>query len=361
MTEPPGSLGRIGFGCYRIAEGVAAHRRALDRALRDGCTLIDTSTNYTDGASERLVGAGLADLEAQDPAARRRVVVVSKIGYVQGANLELAIERERAGRPFPEMVHYMDGCWHCIHPEFLADQLTRSLERLRLRRLDVCLLHNPEYFLSDAAHQRADTRESRDEFYHRVTAAFAHLEEEVRAGRIGAYGVSSNSLVVPSDDPEATSLTRFLHAAGTAGGREHHFRVLQLPMNLFEPGAALERNTGADGSLTPLEAAAAARIPVLANRPLNAILDGRLLRLADGHPATAAVNGAIDPLLPDDRRGATLSQKAIAVIGSAPGMSSVLVGMRREAYVDDALPVGGWPAIPDPLAVLRRCRELVSG
>ena len=360
MSEPIVLGGRIGFGGYRVADGVAAHRRALERALRSGCRLIDTSTNYTDGASERLVGGLLADLAGRDPAARRQVTLVSKIGYVQGANLDLAMEREAAGRPFPEMVHYMDGCWHCVHPEFLADQLTRSLERLRVDHLDVCLLHNPEYFLSDAAHHRVGLAEARAEFHRRITAAFAHFEEEVRAGRIGAYGVSSNSAVVPADDPEATSVTRFLAAAEAAGGPGHHFKVLQLPMNLFESGAALEKNCGADGGSTALEAASAAGLAVLANRPLNAILGGRLLRLADGQAATGPVSAAIDPLLPEARRGATLSQKAIAVLASTPGMSAVLVGMRREAYVDDALPVGGWPALPDPIGILRRCRALLS-
>ncbi|HUD71022.1 MAG TPA: aldo/keto reductase, partial [Dongiaceae bacterium] len=323
--------------------------------------LIDTSTNYTDGASERLVGALLAEMARRDPAARRQVTLVSKIGYVQGANLELAMEREAAGRPFPEMVHYMDGCWHCVHPEFLADQLTRSLERLRVDRLDLCLLHNSEYFLSDAAHHRVGVAEARAEFDRRITAAFAHFEAEVRAGRIGAYGVSSNSAVVPPDDPEATSVSRFLAAAEAAGGAGHHFKVLQLPMNLFESGAALEKNTGPDGGSTALEAAAAAGLAVLATRPHNAILGGRLLRLADGQPATAAVSAAIDRLLPEERRGATLSQKAIAVVASTPGMNAVLVGMRREAYVDDALPVGGWPALPDPIGILRRCQALLEG
>src|SRR6185436_1106389 len=140
----------------------------------------------------------------------------------------------------------------------------------------------------------------------------------------------------------------------------HHFKVLQLPMNLFESGAALEKNCGADGGSTALEAASAAGLAVLANRPLNAILGGRLLRLADGQAATGPVSAAIDPLLPEARRGATLSQKAIAVLASTPGMSAVLVGMRREAYVDDALPVGGWPSLPDPIGILRRCRALLS-
>ena len=60
----------------------------------------------------------------------------------------MARAREQGGAAFPEMVKYTDGCWHCIHPQFLADQLERSLRRLQLDKLDVYLLHNPEYFFT---------------------------------------------------------------------------------------------------------------------------------------------------------------------------------------------------------------------
>src|SRR5204863_7187787 len=117
--------------------------------------------------------AVLAERERRAPHSRAKVVVVSKIGYVQGQNLDLAFERERRGDPFPEMVRYMDGCWHCIHPELLRDQLKRTLARLQAERLDVGLLHNPEYFLSDAAHRgEKDLEAARAEFYRRVQAAF---------------------------------------------------------------------------------------------------------------------------------------------------------------------------------------------
>jgi len=35
---------------------------------------------------------------------REDVIVVSKIGYVQGQNLKQAESREQAGRPYPDMV-----------------------------------------------------------------------------------------------------------------------------------------------------------------------------------------------------------------------------------------------------------------
>jgi len=278
------TVSRIGFGCYRVDDETPEHREALIHALQAGCMLIDTSTNYTDGGSERLVGSVLAELALEGRLPRESVVIVSKIGYVQGQNLTLAQEREAAGKPFPEMVKYMEGCWHCLHPEFLRDQLTRSLDRLQLETPDVCLLHNPEYFLSDAKKRRSGRIETvREEFYRRLREAFVFLEAQVAAGRIGWYGVSSNTAVLHPDDPEATSLSRMLEAAKAAAGPAHHFRVLQVPMNLFESGAILTPNTGPEGRHTVLALAAEAGIGVLVNRPLSAFAGNSLVRLTDFH------------------------------------------------------------------------------
>jgi aryl-alcohol dehydrogenase-like predicted oxidoreductase len=336
------TVSRLGFGGYRVDDARPVFAEALARSLAR-CNLIDTSTNYTDGGSERLVGEVLAAEATAHRLRRQEVVVVSKVGYVQGQNLALASGRRRDGQPFPEMVEYMDGCWHCIHPQWLADQLERSLTRLRLETLDVLLLHNPEYFFSDAVHRglRVDQlAAARDEFYRRLQAAFAFFESQVAAGKLRHYGVSSNTATANADDPEATSLVRMWSAAEAAGGPGHHFRVLQLPMNLVESGAVFEPNN--DGA-TVLEKAQELGVGVLVNRPLNAIVDNRLLRLAGatGAPVTAL----IDEALPPERRGATPSQKALHVVTSAPGVSCVLVGMRRPAYVDDATEVLGWPRL----------------
>jgi hypothetical protein len=264
------------------------HRQALTNALRTGCNLIDTSTNYMDGDSEKLVGSVLAELVRNGELKREDVIVVSKVGYVQGQNLKRAEAREKAGQPYPEMVKYGEGIWHCLHPDFLADQLDLSLARLGLQALDVLLLHNAEYFLSDAAHrQQKDVTALRREFYRRLQAAFEYLERQVAAGRLHYYGVSSNTSTAAADDPEATSLSKMLgaaHAAAKAAGSPAcHFRVLQCPMNLFESGAALTQNTGPDGKQTLLDLAQAERIAVLVNRPLNAMPSkhGGMLRLAE--------------------------------------------------------------------------------
>jgi uncharacterized protein YyaL (SSP411 family)/aryl-alcohol dehydrogenase-like predicted oxidoreductase len=466
---------RVGFGGYRVDDETPEHREALLQALRGGCNLVDTSTNYTDGGSERLVGESLAELVRGESVARGEVVVVSKIGYVQGANLRLAREREAAGQAFPEMVQYGEGVWHNIHPDFLRDQLGRSLSRLGLETLDVCLLHNPEYYLTDAHERSHGTIEKRrQEFYRRLGQAFAYLETEVAQGRIRWYGVSSNTVTRPADDPEATSLARMLEAARRTAGLEHHFRVLQLPLNLFESGAVLERNHGDE---TVLEQALHNGIGVLANRPLNALAGESMIRLAGVEPpaqdvgldeqlavlreleqeyrrdiaarlragegslapdqffrwgselsgaashlrslehwqqvqaqrvmptllaalraldealtgevaerwhawrgrylpalhvaleeirrqaalrtqaAAQAIGRVLDPHVPPERRGESLSRKALWVVASTPGVSSALIGMRRPEYVEDSLGILEWPPLERTPTVYEALRE----
>jgi aryl-alcohol dehydrogenase-like predicted oxidoreductase len=476
------TVSRLGFGCYRVDARATPHREALTRALTQGVNLVDTSTNYADGFSERLVGEVVRDLRASGAVQREAMVLVSKVGYAQGSNLKVAEDRKAAGHPFPEMVEYAAGLWHCIHPDWIEEQLGRSLERLGVETLDVCLLHNPEYFLGHAAKQGAPLEASRAEFQRRVTEAFRHLESEVRRGRIAFYGVSSNTLGDAEDDPETTRLARFLSAARAAGGEGHHFRVLQVPLNLLETGPALRKGTGESGEETLLEAAARHGLAVLVNRPLNAIVEGQLVRLADppelpDAPAfgealaavrdlerefggtfatslevseesglrpdqllkwaeqlgdfavdvksfeqwrdtethaiaprimqvisaldrafagpmaerwaafreryvsamdgllrairkraadrsrrrTLALARAIDPTLPEERRAAPLSRKALFALESLPGVTTVLVGMREPRYVDDALAAMGWQAAPSATRILEAAAKAEVG
>jgi aryl-alcohol dehydrogenase-like predicted oxidoreductase len=272
-------ISRLGFGGYRVDDTTAEHAAALKLALRSGINLIDTSTNYTNGGSEKLIGRILQELFAGGELQREEIVVVSKAGYVQGQNLQLAQQREQQGRGFGEMVKYMQNCWHCIHPDFLSDQLFRSLARLQLEQLDVLLLHNPEYFLSAALHRKDDDLEAvRDEYDRRMHAAFAFLEKQVAAGRIAYYGVSSNTFPYPASHPEFTALERLWEIAESLSP-QHHFRVIQFPANLFETGAMVLKNQR-EGTQTLLDFSREKKLATLANRPLNAVRGNEMVRLA---------------------------------------------------------------------------------
>jgi len=267
-----------GFGCYRVSAGVAHHEQALRMALCEGVNLIDTSANYGDGGAEILMGQVLEKLIDSGDLSRDEIVVVSKVGYLQGQNYTLSRERKQQGRPFPELVEYSEGLEHCIHPEFLRDQLNRSLERLNLETLDFYLLHNPEYYLEWAEKNRRPLKPARDEYYRRIKVAFEYLEEEVARERIRDYGISSNTFPTAADQSDFTCLETIWNIA-EALDSHHHFRLVQLPFNLMEPGAVLQKNQPCGVSI--LEFSQKKNLGVLINRPLNAFYNNQLVRLAE--------------------------------------------------------------------------------
>ncbi len=288
----------VGFGGYRIHPESPLHRQALEEAMRAGVNLVDTSANYTEGGSERLIGEVLTTLVAQEVIRRDEIVVVTKAGYLQGAALE-AVLGGRAPRP-PEVVEYQPTCWHCLHPSFLASELEESRARLGLATIDVVLLHNPEYYLVDRRNRTGEvTDEDRVELLRRIAAAFAFFEEEVKRGTIGAYGVSCNTFPAPSDEPTQLSLEGLI-AAARAVAEDHHFAVIQTPLNLYETGALQPRQVSGEGLRSVLDIAAAVDLGVLTNRPLTAFIYGdepRVIRLTDVEHRDGARSQDSDALL----------------------------------------------------------------
>jgi aryl-alcohol dehydrogenase-like predicted oxidoreductase len=272
----------IGFGSYRVDVRMAEHRAALSKSIKMGVNVIDTSANYSDGFSERLIGETLTTMIGREEVSRDEIILVSKGGYIQGENYKRISELvaglgetvPESGTEFAEIVKYGKGIWHSVHPDFLHDQITRSLERLNVDTIDVYLLHNPEYFLQWAVKDNMPEDEARNIYDERIRRAFAQLEKEVAKGRIRWYGISSNTFVKAEGAIDRTSLEVVMKHAGP------HFAVIQLPMNLFEQGGVNELNQE-KASLSVIDFAKKHNIGVLINRPLNAIHNQQLIRLAN--------------------------------------------------------------------------------
>ena len=262
----------IGFGGYRTGLGDPEHGAALESALRGGVNLVDTSSNYMDGESERLIGERMSELIADGNIDREKIVVATKAGYMQGRALQRAMDREARHTPYPGVVKFDDNLWHCLHPEFLADELSLSLERTGLETIDVYLLHNPEYFLAHARSEGVPPRNAWDELSSRLVSAFEYLESQVEGGRIAWYGVSSNTLTLEPSNHDDLSLAMILEAARTVGGDNNHLGAVEFPLNLLESAPATS------GLVAEAESTG---LGVLVNRPINAVSDGKIIRLAD--------------------------------------------------------------------------------
>jgi len=271
-------VSEVGFGGYRVDIRSPLNRDALKKALLSGINLIDTSSTYTDGNSELLIGEVLSEIINANLLSREAIVVVTKCGYLQGQNYTLSQERKKENFPFPELVEYEKGLEHCIHPEFIEDQIKRSLERLKLKTIDVYLLHNPEYYLKWSKNNNIDKETARKKYCARIKKAFEYLEKEVQKGRIKHYGISSNTFPKDSEDYEFTSLEKIIAIAEEISV-DNHFSVIEFPMNLIEKEAAININQSDNKTL--LDLAADKNLGTLINRPLNVISNNKLINLAE--------------------------------------------------------------------------------
>ncbi|KAF9426254.1 hypothetical protein BGZ94_006757 [Podila epigama] len=196
------AISRLGIGCYRLALGVPEHEKSLYKALerqsdpRLNINLIDTSSNYSNGRSEQLIGKVLSH-PRPNTLTRDEVIIATKFGYIQNENMRLLSEGVYSDVPEEEIVKYSPECYHCIHPVFMRDQLTRSLERLNTKTVDILFVHNPEYFLMshvrDIKDIEVNVKQHQNILLDRLSILFEALEKEIEKGRIRSYGISSNS------------------------------------------------------------------------------------------------------------------------------------------------------------------------
>jgi aryl-alcohol dehydrogenase-like predicted oxidoreductase len=324
----------LGIGTYlgnADEETDTRYSEAVVRAVELGANVIDTASNYRFQRSERAIGAALGEL-ADRGFAREEIVVCTKGGYLPFDGAPPRDVRQYVEDTFvkPGIASFADiaGGTHCMAPRYLENQLDQSLGNMKLGCVDVYYVHNPESQLSAV---------SGEEFWKRLRAAFAMLEAAVADGRVGAYGVATwNGFRVEPDADGYHSLEAMAETAREVGGKDHHFRFIQLPFNLAMPEALFFQNQKlGDEYVSALQAAAALGITVMASASL---LQGQVAR---GLPE--AIHEALGSL-------ATDAQTGIQFVRSAPGITTALVGMSRVEHVNENLELARVaPAQPDDL------------
>ena len=183
---------------------------------------------------------------------------------------------------------------------YLLNQLDCSLENLNLECIDIYYVHNPETQLGKV---------SREEFDRRVLRVFEALESAVSAGKIRMYGVATwNGFRNEPSAQDYLSLAEMVEIATRAGGKDHHFKVIQLPLNLGMTEALSLNNQQLGGKqLTPLEAAQALGVAVMCSA---SVLQGQLAR-------------NLPPIINETFSGLkTDAQRALQFVRSTPGVTT---------------------------------------
>lgn len=259
-------MSNFAFGTYRITDQNPQHVLALKEAIEAGVTLIDTSSNYMDGHAEKAIALALRTVDEDK---RQEIEIVSKFGYIQNSNMLL-----HKDEPFEDVVEFSESCYHSISKTFMLHQLEQSLLRLELTKIDCYLIHNPEYYMYDALNKGKDRDETLDNMFDRIFDVFVALEEQVKNGTIGSYGISSNSFSKPSNNleflPYEDLITLADKASEMVGNDTHSFTTIELPINMLEHDGLKCASWAKENGLR-----------VLSNRPLNAQKGELMYRLAD--------------------------------------------------------------------------------
>lgn len=323
-------MSSIGLGTYLGNADEAAdagYRESVALAVGLGCNVIDSASNYRFQRSERSIGEAFAKLFGSG-FGRDEIIVSTKGGYLPfdthppRSRQEMAAYLEKTFIDSGICVRedFVQGS-HCMRPGYLAHQLEQSLGNLGLDCVDIYYIHNPESQLAEIPRQ---------EFYRRLAEAFEFLETAVAEGKIGMYGTATwNGYRVGSNSREYLSLSEVLSTARMVGGDRHHFKVVQLPVNLAMTEALGIANQKDGGEArTFLEAAADSGLTVMASASMMQA------RLSYGLPTIVA---DVFPGLETD------AQRAIQFTRSAPGVTCALVGMARALHVRENLETAKLP------------------
>ena len=320
------TLSSIGVGTYLgecTAADDAAYESAISAAITEGVNLIDTAINYRCQRSERCVGRAVQQI-VKTGVPRDAIVICTKGGYLPLSDhppesrdeYRLYLKREffDTGILTPDDV--VSG-GHSLAPSFLRYAIARSRRNLGLDTIDLYYLHNPEQQLAVMTHAS---------LHERLRAAFMVLEDAVSRGDIRMYGCATwAGLRVPPTSKGHLSLQELVTIARDIAGDEHHFRAVQMPVNLGMPEAIrlATQRVGKREELVPaLEAAAELGLSVMASASL---MQAQLTR--DLPPS-------MRELFPSQR---TDAQRALSFVRSLPGITSALVGMRSIPHLKENL------------------------
>ncbi|CAG8506844.1 4095_t:CDS:2, partial [Diversispora eburnea] len=336
-----GQLILEGFGSYRINLKEISYQNALEHAIKSGINVIDTSANFELGESEEVIGSVLENMFKKELVSREDLVVISKAGYFETSNIE-SLDNSFA--------KVSNNSAHSIAPEFLMGQINQSLKRLKLNKLDIFMLNNPERMM-----QAKNKLYSINNLYNDIKHAFHYLDSEVTRGRIKGYGICSNTMAKP-DAIDHISLSTILERLPESS--KQNFFAIQVPFNLFERDTIMEfqeyslaqyakvtyeqiTNDLADEfqKLTQLET----ELNESLQKITNLIISYAYFNLLSMNNDLDSILSTISPslLLDDDDESqlhnSSLSVKALRILLANSSVGCILVGMRNINYVNDSI------------------------
>ncbi len=228
---------KIAFGTQRISEYNPQHLQALKEAIKSGITMIDTSPAYMDGSAQRTIA--LAFREFGDDV-KEHIEIVSKFDLDSNP----------------------------------SEVLENSLNDLEVDSIGCFIIENPESILYKALEDGLSRDDRLDEMNKRIFDAFLECEALVQSGKIKSYGISSEAFSVFHNSDKFLPYEDLVSLAASAAEElkndKHSFSTIELPINILESEGLQCAKWAKENNLR-----------VIATRPLNALRNNQVYRLAD--------------------------------------------------------------------------------
>ncbi|MFZ2620802.1 MAG: hypothetical protein WAX89_08025 [Alphaproteobacteria bacterium] len=162
-----------------------------------------------------------------------------------------------------------------------------------------------------------------------------HLENQVKQGKIGCYGLAAEGLIHPATSPTFLNIRTIMEHARTATHTiwQRHkrpaLRLLAVPCNVLETAAVQEHNTllTDDTLASVVDYAVQAHLGVLALRPLTAHTPQGMALLTDATAAGQHLKTLLTPHLPTPWQDKPLASIALNAAASWPGITAAVLDM----------------------------------
>ncbi|MEM7759324.1 MAG: aldo/keto reductase [Cyanobacteria bacterium P01_A01_bin.40] len=297
---------------------------AIIQSVQGGINLIDSAIIYRDCQGEHSVRKAINYLIDSTEVSRDELIICTKGGVLPGKTAEgfsqfcrHYLESNDSKIKKEDMVLSEGNKYHCIHPDYLAEQINQSLENLGVETIDIYYIHNPEMLLAQV---------DQETFYHRLQLAFEVMEDAVTSGKINAYGIATwDGFRVPENSQRYLNLAKIKSIAQEVSGhQEDSFRYIQFPFNMGMLEALLNPTQEIEGKkFSLLEASEKLGLFSIASASLcQAEVIGRI---------TENMISVIGEKLVTD------CQRALQYARSTPGLLTALVGMKNPKHIKENL------------------------
>ena len=302
---------------------------AIIQSVKGGINLIDSAIIYRNSQGERSIRKAINRLIESNEVLRDELIICTKGGVLPCETSEdfhhfcqQYVDSNQSRITQEDVVVSEGKAYHCIHPDYIEEQISQSLENLGIETIDIYYIHNPEMLLDEIDNTT---------FYYRLKLAFKALENAIASGKIGAYGVATwNGLRVSESSRRYLDLSKIKSIAREASGdKQDGFRYVQFPFNM----GMLET------LLTPTQDIQGKKVPLMeASEKLG------LFSIASASLYQSKVIGKIPENIVSafGEKFETDCQCALQYVRSTPGVLTALVGMKNPKHVEENLSINAY-------------------